>query len=96
MLAAMTAAPLRGFLVVIARSELRKVLFLAPSVGFCLCMKYLVGEAGGTAEWICAKFTWKTCLVPHLNEFEGHGHQGQKGLFGPFSGLRVVSLVKHL
>jgi len=24
-----------------ARSELRKVLFLAPSVTFCLCMKYL-------------------------------------------------------
>ena len=24
-----------------------------------------------TAERICAKFTWKTCLVPGLDEFEG-------------------------
>jgi len=24
----------------------------------------------GTAEWICAKFTWKTCLVLRSDEFE--------------------------
>jgi len=34
-------------MLITARSELRKILFLAPSVcGFCLYMKYL----GGTAE----------------------------------------------
>jgi len=39
----------------------------------------------GTAEQICAKFTWKTCLVLRSDEFEcqkcqvkGEGHQGQK------------------
>jgi len=67
-----------------ARSELRKVLFLAPSVCglICLCMKYL---RNGTAERICAKFTRKTCLVPRYDEFEvkvkGQGHQGQKRHF---------------
>jgi len=46
-------------------SKLWKVLFLAPSVWvFCLC------EVSGTAEWICAKFMQKMCLVPRLDEFE--------------------------
>jgi len=31
-------------------------------------------DISGTAEPICAKFTWKTCLVPR----SGQGHQGQK------------------
>ena len=26
-----------------------------------------------SAEWICAKFTWKTYLVPRLDEFECQG-----------------------
>jgi len=70
-----------GFCFLIARSDLWKVLFWAPSVWvFCLCMKYLEGGVG-TAERICAKFTWKTCLVPHSEKFEGQGHQGQKWHF---------------
>ena len=45
----------------------------------------------GTTERICAKFRRKTCLVPHSDEFEGQGHQGQKTVFfGPFGGLRAV------
>jgi len=28
-----------------------------------------------TAEQICTKFTGKTCLVPHLDEFEGQGQR---------------------
>jgi len=34
----------------------------------------------GTAEWICAKFTEKTCLVHRSDEFkcQSQGHQGQK------------------
>jgi len=36
----------------------------------------------GTAERICAKFTWKTCLVLHSmclkDKVKGQGHQGQK------------------
>jgi len=49
-----------------------KVLFLAPSVTlyFCLCIS-------GTAERICAKFTAKTCLVPHLEEFECQGQRSK-------------------
>jgi len=39
-----------------------------------------------TAEWICTKFTGKTCLVPRSEEFEGQGlkvkgrHQGKNAL----------------
>jgi len=50
----------------------------------------------GTAERICDKFTWKTCLVPRSNEFEGHGQRSKvkvtrdkNGIFGPFGGLRI-------
>ena len=57
-------------IIITARSELRKVLFLAPSVcGFFGC----VWNISGTAEQICAKFTRKTCLVPRSEEFEGPG-----------------------
>ena len=71
-----------------------KVLFLAPSVlVFCLCMKYL----WETIEWICAKFTRKTCLVPCSDEFEGQRSRssGTKKwhFFGPFSSLSAVCLV---
>jgi len=58
-----------------------------------------VWNISGTAEWICAKFTWKSCLVPHSDEFAGQGqsHQGQKTAFlGPFSGLYTACLVKRL
>ena len=71
---------------VIARSALRKVLFLAPSV----CVFFCVWNISGTAERICAKFTRKTCLVRRSDEFEGQGHQGQNPPFlGPFGGLHI-------
>ena len=60
-------------------SELRKVLFLTPSVCgiFCFWM-----NISGTAERICVKFTRKT-FGPSVGQ--GQGHQGQKtAFFGPF------------
>ena len=63
-----------GVCVVTARSELRKVLFLAPSV----CgVFFRVRNISGTAERICAKFTRKTCLVPRWDEFEGQGQRSR-------------------
>ena len=55
---------------------------------FCLSIS-------GTAEWICAKFTRKMCLVPRSDEFEGQGQSSRSpwtkmAFFGPFSGLHVV------
>jgi len=47
----------------------------------------------GTAEWICTKFTWKTCLVHRSKQFEGQvkgqGHQGQKMAFSALSATCV-------
>jgi len=54
-----------------ARSELRKVLFLAPSV--CGVFFVCVWNISGTAERICVKFTRKMCLVPRSDDFEGKG-----------------------
>ena len=56
-----------------------------------------------TAERICAKFTRKTCLVPHLDKFEGQstvkgqGHKGQKTAFSALSAacMRAVCYAKH-
>jgi len=86
-------------LITTARSELRKVLFLAPSVcGVFVC----VWNISGTAERICAKFTRKTCLVTHSEEFEGRGQRSRSPgtkhgyIFGPFRGLRAVCLVKSV
>ena len=46
-------------------------------IRFCFCAVcdffVCVWNIPGTAEQICAKFTGKTCLVPHLDEFEGQG-----------------------
>jgi len=66
------------------RSELWKVLFLAPSVcGFFVC----VWNISRTTEQACVKFTWKTCLVPHSDAFEGQGSKQ------PAYGLCLVKLV---
>ena len=88
-----------GFLiyrVLTACSLLRKVLFLAPWVcGFFVC----VWNISGTAEQICAKFTWKTCLVLCSDDFEGQRSgsaskvrvsRDKNGFFGPFGSLRAV------
>ena len=56
----------------------------------------------GTAEQICTKFTGKTCLVPHSEEFEGQGQRSKSGtkngIFWPFKKRPVcgLCLVKHL
>ena len=59
--------------IITARSEMRKVLFLALSVCFFVC----VWNISGTAERICAKFTRKTCLVPRSDELEGQGQRSK-------------------
>jgi len=56
---------------VIARSKLRKVLFLALWLFHFVCES----NTSGTAERICAKFTGKTCLVPGCDEFECQGQR---------------------
>jgi len=69
------------------------------SMVFCLCMKI-----SKTAERICIKFTRKTCLVPHSDEFEGQGQRlkvkvsrDKNGIFRPFRRPACGScLPKHL
>ena len=68
-----------------ARSELRKVLFLALSVTlFCLCMKYLGNRWTGLRQ-----IQQKTCFVPRLDRFEFQGQRSRspetKTTFSPFS-----------
>jgi len=50
------------------RSKLTNVLFLALSVTFLYVYE-------GTTQWICAKFTGRTCLVPYSDEFECQGQR---------------------
>jgi len=53
----------------------------------------------GTAEWICAKFTQKTCLVPRSDEFNSQRSrsQGTKTAFLAFQQpVCGLYLVKHL
>jgi len=47
------------------------------------------------------KFTWKTCFVTRLDEFECQGQTSRSlgtkaAFFGPFGSLCAVYLVKHL
>ena len=76
---------LATFRVITARSELRKVLFLAH-----VCDVFVrVWNISGTAERICAKFTGKTCFVPRSGEFECQGQRSRSpgtktGIFRPF------------
>ena len=58
----------------IARNELRKVLFLALSTSF---LSVCAWNISGTAERICAKFTRKTCLVPRSDQFECQGQRSK-------------------
>jgi len=86
------------YALITAGIKLRKVLFLALSV----CGFLSVRNMSGTVEQICTKFTWKTCLVPGLDEFEGQGQSSRSQrqntpFFGPYGSLSVVlCLVKHL
>ena len=64
-------------------------------------MTFCVRNNLGTAEWICAKFTGKTCFVPRLDEFECQGQRsrspGQLRHFWPFwQPACSLCLVKHL
>ena len=38
---------------------------------------YEISRESGTAERICAKFTGKTCLVHHLDDFECQGQRSR-------------------
>ena len=66
--------------------------FGAVSLVFLVC----VWNISGTAEGICAKFTWKTCLVLAWISLKVKVIRDKNGIFGPFDGLREVCLVKHL
>jgi len=75
-----------------APSELRKVLFSAPSILWFFCLYEIIS---GTVERICAKFTRKTCLVPRSDEYEGQGQRSRlsgtkTAFFGSFGGLHAV------
>ena len=61
----------------------RGSVFGTISLWFFLC----VWNISRTAEWIYARFTRKTYLVPRWDEFEGQGQQGQKQHFFDFSAL---------
>jgi len=52
-----------------------KVLFLALSVTFSFFV--CASNISRTAEWICTKFTGKTCLVPRSNESECQGQRSK-------------------
>ena len=81
---------LNSHVIITTRRELWKVLFLAPSVcGFL----FVYEISRGTTEWIRAKFTWKTCLAPRSEEFEGQRSRSpwtKNGIVGHFGGLCVV------
>jgi len=77
--------------------ELRKVLFLVPSVcAFCSCMKYLRNR------WTdLHQIHMKTCLVLRSDEFEGQDQRSRSpgtknGILGPFNSLYAVCLIKLL
>ena len=65
---------------------------------FFVCVRNI----SGTAERICAKFTWKMCLVPRSDEFEGQRAKvkvtrDKNGIFRPFRRLACgLCSVKHL
>jgi len=57
----------------------------------------------GTAERICAKFTWKTCLIPRADEFQCQGRsmfkvtRDRSGIFQPFRWPACdLCFVRHL
>jgi len=70
--------------IIVACSQLRKVLFLVPSVCvFCLCVKYLGETLNGFAPnshgrrvWSLARMSLKVMI-----KVKGQGHQGQKTAF---------------
>jgi len=45
----------------------------------------------GTAERICAKFTWKTCLVRRSEEFEGQGQRSKVKITRNKNGISALS-----
>jgi len=76
----------------VACSELRKVLFLAPSVCGCLVC---VRNNSGTAERICAEFTshrrrvWSLARTSSKVKVKGQGHPEQKRHFSALSAACV-------
>jgi len=67
----------KNFLMDIYRTEWTSEGSVFGAVSLCFC----VWNIPGIAEHNCSKFTWRTSLVPRLDEFEGQGHQGQKTTF---------------
>ena len=52
-----------------------------------------LADISGIAELICAKFTRKTCLLPHSDEFEGQGQRSRSpGTKNAFSALSAACM----
>jgi len=78
--------------IIIACSELRKVLFLAPSVCAFLFVYEISPEMlNGSAPNSHRKHVWSLTQTTLRVKVKSQGHQGQKtAFFGPFGGLRAV------
>jgi len=83
------------FFIITARSELWKVLFLAPSVcGFFLFVYEISREPlNGFAPNSPGRRVWsfaRTNFNVSRSKIKGQGHQGQKRHFSAFGGLYAV------
>jgi len=82
--------------IITTRSELWKVLFLAPSVCFFLFVYAISRESlNGFAPNSYGRCVWSLAQTSLKVKVKDQGHQGQKGHFWPFSACSLC-LVKHL
>jgi len=67
--------------------QMREIVEMHSNLGTRI--RQLIAE---TAKWICAKFTWKTCLVLHSDEFEC---QGQKSKVKVTRDIKCIEQSQH-
>jgi len=84
--------------IITARSEVQKVLFLVLAVcGFLSVSEISREPLNRFAPNSHARRVWSLTWTSLKVKVKGQGHQGQKTtFFGPFGGLHAVCLVKHL
>ena len=85
-------------MLVTARSELRKVLFLAPSVcGFLFVYEISREPLNGFAPNSHGRRFWQLARASLKVKVKGQDHEGQKtAFFGPLRPACGLCLVKHL
>ena len=73
-------------------NELRKVLFLAPSVcGFLFVYEISRKPLNGSAQNSHGRRVWSLARTSLKVKVKGQGHQGQKvAFFDPFGGVRLI------